>query len=347
MARYVLKRLAHTVLVLWAAYTLAFILLTALPGNAISNLINNPQNQLTPEDGKLLKAFYGLDHPVVVQYVHALDALLHGNLGYSLSSGAKVADLLGDALPGTLRLTALGFVFGAVIAAGVGVVGSYARWNWLRTLLQSFPALAASVPSFVIGILILYSFSFQLHLIPAVDDGTLLALVGPAVTLGIMVSAPLSQVFSASIAATRRQPFVHVLQARGAGERYIFGRGVLRNSSLPVLTMLGLAVGELIAGSVVTEAVFARNGIGQITLNAVNTQDLPVVQGVVLVATTGYVLVNLVVDVVHPLIDPRIRADILAARPKKTKGSEKGAIPARLGPEEATSPRLPEEVATR
>ncbi|MFD0647897.1 ABC transporter permease subunit [Streptomyces malaysiensis subsp. malaysiensis] len=114
-----------------------------------------------------------------------------------------------------------------------------------------------------------------------------------------------------------------------------------------MLTMLGLAVGELIAGSVVTEAVFARNGIGQITLNAVNTQDLPVVQGVVLVATTGYVLVNLVVDVVHPLIDPRIRADILAARPKKTKGSEKGAIPVRPGPEEATSPRLPEEVATR
>ncbi|WP_063729567.1 ABC transporter permease [Streptomyces sp. RTd22] len=342
MARYVLLRLVHAVLVLWAAYTLAFILLTALPGNAISNLINNPQNQLTPEDGKILKAFYGLDHPVVVQYVRALDALFHGNLGYSLSNGAKVSDLLGGALPGTLELTALGLLFGVVIAAAVGVVGSYARWNWLRTPLQSFPAVAASVPSFVVGILILYYFSFELHVIPAVDDGTLLASVAPAITLGIMISAPLSQVFSSSIAATRRQPFVHVLQARGAAESYIFGRGILRNSSLPVLTMLGLAVGELIAGSVVTEAVFARNGIGQITLNAVNTQDLPVVQGVVLVATTGYVVVNLLVDVVHPLIDPRIRADILAERAKKAERSEKGT-PAR----EVPSPPLTEEVATR
>ncbi|MFE7444513.1 ABC transporter permease [Streptomyces chartreusis] len=346
MARYVLKRLVHAILVLWAAYTLAFIMLTALPGNAISNLINNPQNQLTPEDGKILRAFYGLDEPVVIQYLHALDALFHGNFGYSLSNGAKVSDLLGDALPSTLQLTGLGFVFGAVIAAGVGIGGSYARWNWLRTLLRSFPALAASVPSFVIGILILYYFSFELHLIPAVDNGTFLALVGPAATLGIMISAPLSQVFSASIAATRRQPFVHVLQARGADERYIFGRGVLRNSSLPVLTMLGLAVGELIAGSVVTEAVFARNGIGQITLNAVNTQDLPVVQGVVLVATTGYVLVNLVVDVVYPLVDPRIGADVLAKQLTRTKRPT-GSTPVGSGVDEAMSPRLSEEVTTR
>lgn len=317
MAGYLLKRLIQAVLVLWAAYTVAFVLLTALPGNAIANEINNPQSQLTPQDGRILLAFYGLDRPVPVQYVRALDALVHGNLGYSLVSGSRVSTLLGDALPSTLQLTALGFVFGAAIAAVVGIAGSYAPWRWLRGGLQSVPALSASVPTFVVGILILEYFSFTLHAIPAVDDGSFRALIGPALTLGIAVSAPLSQVFSTSIAATRRQPFVHVLRARGAGEGYIFGRGVLRNSALPVLTLLGLAVGELIAGSVVTETVFSRDGIGQLTLNAVSTEDLPVVQGVVLVSTAGYVLVNLLVDVVYPLVDPRIRAEIAARRPRR------------------------------
>jgi peptide/nickel transport system permease protein len=317
MAGYLVKRLVQAVLVLWAAYTVVFILLTALPGNAITNEINNPQTQLTPQDGRILLAFYGLNRPVPVQYLRALDALVHGNLGYSLTSGSRVSTLLADALPSTLQLTALGFVFGAAIAAVVGITGSYLPWRWLRGALQSVPALSASVPTFVVGILILEYFSFTLHLIPAVDDGTFQALVGPAFTLGIAVSAPLSQVFSSSIAATRRQPFVHVLRARGAGEGYIFGRGVLRNSALPVLTLLGLAAGELIAGSVVTETVFSRDGIGQLTLNAVNTDDLPVVQGVVLVSTVGYVLVNLLVDLVYPLVDPRIRADILAKRPPR------------------------------
>ncbi|MGI5440865.1 ABC transporter permease [Streptomyces shenzhenensis] len=338
MTPYILRRLVQAVLVLWAAYTLTFALLTALPGDAISNRINNPQNQLTPEDGRTLEAFYGLDRPIVVQYAHALDALLHGNLGYSLSSGSTVSSLLGDALPHTLVLTALGLAFGVLVAATLGIAGSYAPWSRLRALLQSFPALAASVPSFVVGILILDGFSFRLRLIPAVDDGTFLALVGPALTLGIMIAAPLAQVFTAAITATLRQPFVHVLQARGAGERYVFRHGVLRNASLPVITMLGLAVGELIAGSVVTEAVFARNGIGQITLNAVNTQDLPVVQGVVLISTTGYVLVNLLADVIHPLIDPRIRADILARRAKRSSRARPGA-------DEALPTRLPDEVA--
>ncbi len=317
MAGYLFKRLAQAVLVLWAAYTVVFILLTALPGNAITNQINNPQSQLTPQDGRILLAFYGLNRPIPIQYVRALDALVHGNLGYSLVSGARVSTLLGGALPSTLELTAVGFVFGAAIAAVVGIAGSYAPWRRLRGALQSVPALSASVPTFVVGILILEYFSFTLHLIPAVNDGTFRALVGPALTLGIAVSAPLSQVFTSSIAATRGQPFVHVLRARGAGEGYIFGRGVLRNSALPVLTLLGLAAGELIAGSVVTETVFSRDGIGQLTLNAVNTDDLPVVQGVVLVSTIGYVLVNLLVDLIYPLLDPRIRADILAKRPPR------------------------------
>jgi peptide/nickel transport system permease protein len=308
MLRYAGRRILQAVIVLWAAYTLTFVLLSALPGDAISNRVNNPQNQLTPESGRILKAFYGLDRPIWEQYLHMLRALLGGDLGYSITDGGKVGTVIAAALPKTLELTAAGFLVAVVLCSVVGIGASYARWSWLRNAILGLPPLQASLPTFVVGILLLQWLSFGLHVIPAVDDGSVVALIAPAVALGLVVAAPLSQVFVTSLDRTRSQPFVTVALARGASERYVFGRDVLRNSVLPVLTLLGLAVGELIAGSVVTEAVFARNGIGAVTLNAVNTQDLPVVQAVVLLSTTGYVLVNLAVDLIHPLVDPRVLA---------------------------------------
>jgi peptide/nickel transport system permease protein len=306
MLRYAARRVGQAVIVLWAAYTLTFVLLSALPGDAISNRVNNPQNQLTPESGRILKAFYGLDRPVWEQYLRMLRNLLSGDLGYSITDGGKVDAVIGGALPKTLELTALGFTFAVAICAVVGIGASYARWQWLRNVILAIPPLQASLPTFVVGILLLQWLSFGLHVIPAVDDGSFVALIAPAVTLGIVVAAPLSQVFVTSLNQTRGQAFVKVALARGASERYVFSHDVLRNSTLPVLTLLGLAVGELIAGSVVTEAVFARNGIGAVTLNAVNTQDLPVVQAVVLLSTAGYVVVNLAVDLIHPFVDPRV-----------------------------------------
>jgi peptide/nickel transport system permease protein len=219
------------------------------------------------------------------QYLYALGRALHGELGLSLTSVQPVTALIGDALPSTARLTGLALVAGLVLAAAVAIGINYGPWGWLRGLATGLPALFASVPTFVVGIVALQYLSFRAHLIPPVDDGSFRALVAPAITLGLVIAAPLAQVFSASIRTTRRQPFVHVLHAKGAGENYIFRKDVFRNSSLPVLTLLGLAVGELIAGSVVTESVYARAGIGKLVVDAVTNQDLPVVQGVVVVST--------------------------------------------------------------
>lgn len=306
MTRYIVKRLGQAVLVLWAAYTLSFLLLSALPGDAVNNRIQNPDQQISPEAAAALIAYYGLDQPLWQQYLQSLQHLVQGDLGFSITTGLPVAELIGAALPSTLALTSLALLIGLILAAVIGVAAHYAPWSWLRSAATSVPPLFGAVPTFVVGILILQYFSFSLHVIPSTDDGTFLALIGPATTLGILIAAPLAQVFVAAIGQTRKQPFVHVLQARGAGQRYAFGRGVLRNSALPVVTLLGLAVGELIAGSVVTEAVFARPGIGQLTVTAVNTQDLPVLQGVVVVATVAFVLVNLAVDLLYPFLDPRL-----------------------------------------
>ncbi|AZG47755.1 ABC transporter permease [Gordonia insulae] len=309
MRTYILKRFGQAALVLWAAYTLSFLLLSALPGDAVTNRIQNPEAQISPEQAEVLLQYYGLDRPLWEQYLTALAGLLHGDLGYSLTDGRAVTELIGTALPSTLALTGLALAFGVVFALVIGILANYAPWKGLRDFVASWPALFGSIPTFVVGILFLQFFSFGLHLIPASDDGSFVALLAPAITLGLLIAAPLAQVFLTSIRDTRGQPFIHVLHARGADERYAFRRGVLRNSSMPVLTLLGLSCGELIAGAVVTEAVFARPGIGQLTVGAVSTQDLPVLQGVVLVATVAYVTVNLLVDLAYPVIDPRILLD--------------------------------------
>jgi peptide/nickel transport system permease protein len=309
MRRYFARRAAQAALVLGAAYTLSFVLLSALPGDAISNRIAAPDSGLTAEGGRVLLRYYGLDRSLGEQYVQGLGRALHGDLGLSLTTAQPVSDLLGAALPSTLQLTGLALAFGIAPAGAVALLVNYGRWSWLRNLLAGAPSLFASVPTFVVGILALQYLSFRAHLIPSVDNGSFVALLAPAATLGLVIAAPLAQVFGASIRSTRAQPFVHVLHAKGAGERFIFRKDVFRNSSLPVLTLLGLAFGELIAGSVVTESVFARDGVGSLVVSAVNTQDLPVVQGVVILSTAAYVVVNLAVDLAYPIIDPRILVD--------------------------------------
>jgi peptide/nickel transport system permease protein len=306
VTRYVIKRIAQAVLVLFAAYTLAFVLLNALPGNAIIDKIRAPNSGITPAEGKILVAYYGLNKPLDVQYFKALGDLFHGNLGYSIINGNKVTTLLGQAIPSTLKLTGLAFLFGLVIGLAVAVLSNYARFRWVRMIVRLAPGVFSSVPTFIVGILFIEFFSFGLHLFPAVDNGSFSALVAPAVALGMFVSAPAAQVLGGAIAKTRSEPFVHVALAKGASEAFVFRRDIFRNSALPLLTLLGLMFGELIAGSIVTEAVFSRNGIGELTVQAVTNQDLPVVQGVVLVAAGGYIVINLLVDLVYPLIDPRI-----------------------------------------
>lgn len=351
MRRYILKRLAQAVVVLWAAYTLSFVLLSVLPGDAIRNRINAPDSLMTPEQARTLLEYYGADRPLAEQYFRALGGLFTGDLGYSVTNGGTVWSLLTLNLPATAELTGLGLVIGLVFAALVAVLINYARFGWLRDLLSFLPALFTSVPIFVIGIVVLKVFAFELRWIPPVDDHTFTALIAPAATVGLVVSGPLAQVLSNSIRQTRGRPFVHVMHAKGAGEGYIFRKDVLRNSALPVLTLLGLTIGELLAGAVVTESVYARAGLGQLIVTSVNTQDLPVVQGIVLLTTAIYVTVNFVTDIVYPFVDPRIALDGKTARVTRVgpaaAGQEPGGGPVGT-PEPAGEPaekRSPIEVA--
>ncbi|WGW11615.1 ABC transporter permease [Saxibacter everestensis] len=310
---YVFRRVGQAVIVLLAAFTGAFILLQALPGDAIMIKFENPELGLSADQIQNIRLSYGIDTPLVIQYVHTLAGFITGDFGYSINSGTAVRSLLAEVLPQTARLAVLGFLAAALLAVGIAFASTFSRFGWLRKFLRNLPSLFISVPVFWLGIMLIQIFSFKLGLIPAVGAGPAQALILPVATLAVPIAAPLAQVLTRSIDEINAQPFIAVVQAKGAPPGWILWRNVAKNAVLPTLTIAGVLFGELIAGAVVTETVFGRAGIGRLTEQAVASQDTPVLQAIVILSASVFVLVNLTVDLLYPLLDPRLKTKVGAA----------------------------------
>lgn len=306
-ARYVAGRVGQALLVLWAAYTLSFLLLGALPGDGILIKFENPELGLSADQIAVIREYYRVDDPLLLQYVHALAGTLQGDLGYSVETATPVLDRISTALPATLQLASLAFVVAAVLAVALALAAGLSRRPWLHNAITSVPSLFVSVPAFWLGIVLLQVFSFRLGWVPVIGAEGWQELVLPVLTLAVPVSAPLAQIVLRTLDDVATRPFVHVVEAKGASRWWTLSRHTARNSLLPVLTISGLLVAELIAGSVVTESVFGRDGLGRLTNLAVAAQDLPVIQAIVLVAALAFVTVNLAVDLLYPVLDPRLR----------------------------------------
>ncbi len=316
---YVLRRVGGALLVLVLAFTAAYILLAALPGDAVLARYGNPDLGLTAAQLAEIRAAYGADRPQIVQFLETAGSFLQGDLGYSIQSGAAVSALLAEALPSTLTLAALALVAAVLLAVVIAVVATHpglrghAATRALRNLLRGLPPLMVSLPVFWIGIVLIQVFSFQLGLVPVLNAGPVESLILPVATLAIPIAAPLAQVLIRSIDEVLAQPFVSVARARGATNTWLLSRTVARNAVLPAMTMAGLLFGELVGGAVVTEAVFGRMGIGQVTAQAVAARDTPVLLAVVVISTVVFVLINLVVDLLYPVLDARLRRSGAAA----------------------------------
>ncbi|PWC10850.1 peptide ABC transporter permease [Brenneria roseae subsp. americana] len=307
MSRYLAIRIGQALIVLWAAFTLSFILLQAMPGDAVLIKFQNPELGLSADQIAQLRLAYGADIPVLTQYFHAIDRVLHGDFGLSLQAGVPVTELLAVNLPPTLLLAVLGFSAAAILAFAIAFVSTLTPFHWLRTALQSLPSLFISVPTFWLGIVLIQIFSFRLGLISVINPGEWEGLILPVLTLALPISAPLAQVLMRSIDQVQTQPFVAVARAKGASRRGVLWRHIARNAMLPTLTIAGLLLGELIAGALITETVFGRSGLGQLTQDAVNNQDSSVLQAIVIISAIAFVVVNLVVDLLYPLLDPRLK----------------------------------------
>lgn len=307
MTRYLLGRIGQAVLVLWATFTAAFILLQALPGDAILIKFQNPELGLSPDQIAEIRQSYGADSPLWLQYLHTLGDFLTGDFGTSVQAGVPVGDALLANLPPTLWLAGFGFALAVLLAVAIAALSSLAAFAWLRSAVQSLPSLFVSVPTFWLGIMLIQVFSFRLKLIPVINPGPWEGLVLPVLTLAVPISAPLAQILVRSIDEISTHPFVAVARAKGASRAGVLWRHVARNALLPTLTIAGVLFGEILAGAVITETVFGLNGLGTLTERAVRNQDTAVIQAVVVLSAAGFVLVNLVVDLLAPVLDPRLR----------------------------------------
>ncbi|ARO14374.1 Inner membrane ABC transporter, putative [Ketogulonicigenium robustum] len=308
MARYLINRLWQGLLVLWATFTIAFILLQALPGDAVMLKFLRPEYGLNQQQLAEIMQSYGSETSFLQKYVTTLFDFLRGDFGHSVENGVPVSALIASSLPGTLILALMGFVGAVILASAVALLSTFAPFQWLRRLFASLPPLFASVPVFWVGIMLIQIFSFRLKWVSVIGAGPLEARILPALTLSIVISAALAQVLMRNIDDTSVQPFVSVARAKGASFRWAFWHHILRNTLVPTLAIAGVLFGELLAGAVVTETVFGLNGIGVLTINAVNNQDVAVLEAIVVISAVIFVAITLLIDLVAPLIDPRLRA---------------------------------------
>jgi peptide/nickel transport system permease protein len=340
MTRYIAFRLLQAAGVLWAAYTVSFLVLYALPSDPAALIAGPDATDITPEQLDAIRAQYGLDRPLVVQYFDQLVHLLRGDLGTSISTGRPVTDIIGEAVGPTAQIAAAGLVLAILFGGGLAIVSTYTRHRALGQFLLALPPLGVAIPAFWFALLLLQWFSFAIPIFPAMGDQGLASIVLPAVTLALPTGATIAQLLSKSLVTTLREPYIDTAWAKGSSRARIHFGHALRNAALPALTMAGLLIGQLLAGTVVTETVFSRPGIGRVTASAVGAQDVPVVQGVVVFAAVVFVLANLLVDLIYPLLDPRIqvgrsrrarREATPEAKPEATPAAEPAAEPAPIG----------------
>jgi peptide/nickel transport system permease protein len=304
---YALQRLAQAVLVILLAYVLSFAAITILPGNAIATTLGNPQSGLSPAQIQHVESYYGVTQPVIVQLWLALSRFVRGQLGVSLVSHQTVTSLIAGALPYTLKLAGTALLVALILAAVIAYGSQYLPGTWARSVLRSAPSLFLSVPNFIIGLLLIRAFSFQLHTFDVLDPNGPVATFFAAVALAIPICAPLAEVLIANLDHESGQEYVLVARSRGLTPAKLFARHLVKPSMLPAVTIAALIVGELIGGAIITEEVFGRNGIGSVMYQAVSQQDTPVLQGVVALAAVVFVVVNLIADLVAPLLEPRVR----------------------------------------
>ena len=315
-ARAVLTRaggiVASIVLVLWGAATLAFLAFRIIPGDPVDVLLG-PQAQVSDAVKDGIRQELGLDRPPLEQYLAFLGRLARGDLGESYQLRLPVAEVIGRQLGSTVQLTSLALLIAVAVAlASVLLV----RGRTARAIAGGIELVVLSSPVFWIGLVLLSVFSFQLGWFPVSGSRDAAALVLPAVTLALPVAALLGQVLRDGVETAEREPFLLTVRARGASPLRESTLHTLRHASVGGVTLAAYLVGSLLGGAVLVETVFARPGIGRVTLTAITDRDLPVVTGVILLSALVFVVVNTIADLVVPLLDPRLRRAAPAHGPR-------------------------------
>jgi peptide/nickel transport system permease protein len=311
MGAYLMRRLVGLIPVLLLISVVTFLTTALVRGDAASVLLGPTA---TPERVAEVHKRFGLDQPLPVRYVKWMGQVLQGNLGNSILNKQSVTSLVGNALRVTLQQIVMAMAIAAVIAFVVGIAAAVFRGTWLDGLLMGFALIGTSVPTFWLGLLLIYLFAVRWKLLPpsgfvpfTVDPvANLKSMLLPSFALAVYLAGPLARFIRSSLIEVFQAQYVTTARAKGLSERNVVREHALRNALIPTVTFAGLQVGGLLGGAIVTEIVFSLPGTGSLALSGILNRDFPVVQGVVLVVACGYVLINIAIDVVYVLLDPRI-----------------------------------------
>jgi peptide/nickel transport system permease protein len=311
MGAYLARRLVGLIPVLLVISVVAFLTTALVRGDAAEVVLG--QNA-TPERVAVVRARFGLDRPLPVRYVKWMTQVLQGNLGRSVLNQQEVTSLIGGALRVTLEQLVLSMLLAVVIALPVGALAALRNGTWLDQLLMWTVLIGTSLPTFWLGLMLTYLFAVRWHVLPPsgfvpfTEDPiqNLKEMILPTFALGVYLAGPLARFVRSSLIETLRQPYIVTARAKGLRERRVVRRHALKNALIPSVTFAGLQVGALIGGAIVTEVVFTLPGMGSLALNGILNRDYPIIQGVVLTVACGYVLINILIDFVYVLLDPRI-----------------------------------------
>lgn len=304
MIRFVLSRLASASVTVFGVAVLVFSLVHLIPGDPVEVMLGESAQ---PADREALRSALGLDRPLPVQFGSYLAGLARLDLGSSLHSRRPVSDLIAERLPATLELAATALAVALALALPLGAAAAMRRGSGVDQAAIGFATLGVSIPNFVLGPVLILLFSFTLGWLPVSGREAPGALVLPALTLGTALAAVLARMLRSTLLEVLGEDFIRTARAKGLGELGVITRHALGNAMLPVITLVGLQLGALLAGAVITEIVFSWPGLGSLTVESIQGRDYPLLQGCVLVISVSYVLVNSVTDVIYAWLDPRIR----------------------------------------
>jgi peptide/nickel transport system permease protein len=312
MFAYIVRRVLATIPVMVIVALFVFSLLYIAPGDPAAIIAGD---QATPADIARIRVSLGLDRPFLVRFGDWAWHILHGDLGTSIFTNLPVTHMIAQRIEPTVSLMVLTLVFSVLIAVPLGVIAAWKQGSIIDRLVMVFAVFGFSVPVFVMGYVLAYVFALQLDWLPVqgftpIEDGFwpfLRNLILPSLALGLIYIALIARITRATMLEVLSQDYIRTAKAKGVGQRAVLFLHALKNAAVPIVTVIGIGVALLIGGTVLTESVFAIPGLGRLTVDAILRRDYPIIQGVVLLFSFMYVLVNLLVDLVYTLFDPRIR----------------------------------------
>jgi len=304
LLRYLTTRLLYTIPVVWLVVSVVFLLIHFVPGDPIQQMLGEGA---ASADIEAARHQYGLDVPIGEQYVNYWKGVLRGDLGQSLRFNQKVSSIISERYPFTMKLTFAALGVAILLSVPAGVRSARRRNRWDDRAISFVSLLGLSFPNFALGPILILFFAIHMGVLPVSGSGTMAHLVLPAITLGGALAAILTRMVRTAMLEELGQDYIRTARAKGLSERSVVYRHALRNAMIPVVTVLGLQFGAMLAGAIVTETIFSWPGIGRLTVQAIANRDYYLVQGCILVIGLTYVAVNFLTDLVYSVVNPRIR----------------------------------------